>query len=79
MAKGRATAGGSRRAAHAHHGLPADYAALKDVTSSSRAMFEDRKVKADVIKKVQAVIGDKVTFGSNTSTLPITIRWLRRG
>ena len=36
------------------------------------AVFEDRKVKAETIKKAQAVIGDKTVFASNTSTLPIT-------
>ncbi len=36
------------------------------------AVFEDRKVKAETIKKAQAVIGDKTIFASNTSTLPIT-------
>ena len=36
------------------------------------AVFEDRKVKAETIKKAQAVIGDKAIFASNTSTLPIT-------
>jgi 3-hydroxyacyl-CoA dehydrogenase/enoyl-CoA hydratase/3-hydroxybutyryl-CoA epimerase len=35
-------------------------------------VYEDRKVKSDVIAKIQAVIGDKAIFGSNTSTLPIT-------
>ena len=35
-------------------------------------MFEDRKVKAEVIAKIQAVIGDNAIFASNTSTLPIT-------
>ena len=36
-------------------------------------MFEDRKVKAEAIAKAQAVIGEGVMFGSNTSTLPITL------
>jgi len=36
------------------------------------AVFEDRKVKAETIKKAQDVIGDKTIFASNTSTLPIT-------
>jgi 3-hydroxyacyl-CoA dehydrogenase/enoyl-CoA hydratase/3-hydroxybutyryl-CoA epimerase len=36
------------------------------------AVFEDRKVKAEATAKAQAVVGDKVVFGSNTSTLPIT-------
>jgi 3-hydroxyacyl-CoA dehydrogenase/enoyl-CoA hydratase/3-hydroxybutyryl-CoA epimerase len=35
-------------------------------------VFEDRKVKSDVIAKIQAVIGDKTVFASNTSTLPIS-------
>ena len=50
----------------------ADYGALKDCDLVIEAVFEDRKVKADVIAKVQAVIGDKAIFASNTSTLPIT-------
>ncbi|MCW5689752.1 MAG: enoyl-CoA hydratase/isomerase family protein [Pseudolabrys sp.] len=50
----------------------ADYAALKDCDLIVEAVFEDRKVKADVIKKIQAVIRDDATFASNTSTLPIT-------
>lgn len=49
-----------------------DYAALKDCDLVIEAVFEDRKVKAEAIAKAQAVIGDKVIFGSNTSTLPIT-------
>jgi 3-hydroxyacyl-CoA dehydrogenase/enoyl-CoA hydratase/3-hydroxybutyryl-CoA epimerase len=49
-----------------------DYAALKDCDLIIEAVFEDRKIKADVIAKVQAVIGDKAIFASNTSTLPIT-------
>ncbi|KQY98263.1 3-hydroxyacyl-CoA dehydrogenase [Pseudolabrys sp. Root1462] len=50
----------------------ADYAALKDCDLVVEAVFEDRKVKADVIKKIAAVIRDDATFASNTSTLPIT-------
>jgi 3-hydroxyacyl-CoA dehydrogenase/enoyl-CoA hydratase/3-hydroxybutyryl-CoA epimerase len=50
----------------------ADYGALKDCDLIIEAVFEDRKIKADVIAKVQAVIGDKTIFASNTSTLPIT-------
>jgi len=50
----------------------ADYAALKDCDLVVEAVFEDRKVKSDVIAKIQAVIGDKAILGSNTSTLPIT-------
>ena len=50
----------------------ADYGALKDCDLVIEAVFEDRKVKSDVIAKVQAAIGDNVIFASNTSTLPIT-------
>jgi 3-hydroxyacyl-CoA dehydrogenase/enoyl-CoA hydratase/3-hydroxybutyryl-CoA epimerase len=49
-----------------------DYNALKDVDLIVEAVFEDRQVKADVIQKVEAVIGKDVIFASNTSTLPIT-------
>jgi len=50
----------------------ADYGALKDCDLVIEAVFEDRKVKAEVIGKIQAVIGDNIIFASNTSTLPIT-------
>ena len=50
----------------------ADYDDLKDVDLIIEAVFEDPDVKADVIKKTEAVIGDDVIFASNTSTLPIT-------
>src|SRR5215831_2430924 len=36
----------------------ADYATLKDCDLVIEAVFEDRKVKSDVIAKIQAVIGD---------------------
>ena len=49
-----------------------DYAALKDCDLVIEAVFEDRKVKADVVAKIQAVIGEGATLASNTSTLPIT-------
>ena len=50
----------------------ADYAELKDCDLVIEAVFEDRKVKSEVIAKIQAVIGEKVIFASNTSTLPIS-------
>ena len=49
-----------------------DYALLKDVDLIIEAVFEDPDVKADVIKKTEAVIGQDIIFASNTSTLPIT-------
>jgi 3-hydroxyacyl-CoA dehydrogenase / enoyl-CoA hydratase / 3-hydroxybutyryl-CoA epimerase len=50
----------------------ADYDSLKDCDLVIEAVFEDRKVKSEVIAKIRAVIGDNVILGSNTSTLPIT-------
>lgn len=35
-------------------------------------MFEDTAIKADVVKKAEAVLGADAVFASNTSTLPIT-------
>jgi 3-hydroxyacyl-CoA dehydrogenase/enoyl-CoA hydratase/3-hydroxybutyryl-CoA epimerase len=50
----------------------ADYSALKDCDLVVEAVFEDPRVKADVIAQVEAVIGPDCIFASNTSTLPIT-------
>jgi 3-hydroxyacyl-CoA dehydrogenase / enoyl-CoA hydratase / 3-hydroxybutyryl-CoA epimerase len=50
----------------------ADYADLKDCDLVVEAVFEDPKVKAEVIGKVEAAIRDDCIFGSNTSTLPIS-------
>jgi 3-hydroxyacyl-CoA dehydrogenase / enoyl-CoA hydratase / 3-hydroxybutyryl-CoA epimerase len=50
----------------------ADYKDIEGADLVIEAVFEDRKVKADVIAKAEAVLGDKAVFGSNTSTLPIT-------
>jgi 3-hydroxyacyl-CoA dehydrogenase / enoyl-CoA hydratase / 3-hydroxybutyryl-CoA epimerase len=49
-----------------------DFAALADADYVIEAVFEDRAIKADVTKRVEAVIRPGVVFGSNTSTLPIT-------
>lgn len=48
-----------------------NYDDLKDVDLIIEAVFERPDVKADVIKKTEAVIRENVVFGSNTSTLPI--------
>ena len=48
-----------------------DYNMLKDVDLIIEAVFERPDVKADVIKKTEAVIGKDIVFASNTSTLPI--------
>ena len=68
--KGR-MAGAARDAVVARVTATADYAALAGCDLVVEAVFEDRKVKADVTAKAQAVVPD-VAFGSNTSTLPIT-------
>ncbi len=49
-----------------------DYADLKGCEMVIEAVFEDRKIKADVTKKTEAVIAKDAVFASNTSTLPIT-------
>jgi 3-hydroxyacyl-CoA dehydrogenase/enoyl-CoA hydratase/3-hydroxybutyryl-CoA epimerase len=50
----------------------ADYADLEGCDLVVEAVFEKREIKADVTRKTEAVIPETATFGSNTSTLPIT-------
>ncbi|WP_336963444.1 3-hydroxyacyl-CoA dehydrogenase NAD-binding domain-containing protein [Sphingobium aquiterrae] len=50
-----------------------DFALLKDCDFVIEAVFEDVGIKAEVTKKVEAVLGADTIFGSNTSTLPITM------
>ena len=50
----------------------ADYAALRDCDLVIEAVFEDRKVKEEVIGADRNAAGDRTILGSNTSTLPIT-------
>ena len=69
--RGRATSA-DRDALLAHITATPDYAALKDCDLIIEAVFEDRKVKEEVIANAQAAIGEQTIFGSNTSTLPIT-------
>jgi 3-hydroxyacyl-CoA dehydrogenase / enoyl-CoA hydratase / 3-hydroxybutyryl-CoA epimerase len=49
-----------------------DYADLAGCDFVIEAVFEDMAIKAETTKKVQAVLGPDVIYGSNTSTLPIT-------
>ena len=49
-----------------------DYADLAPCDLVIEAVFEDPKVKDEVIRKVEAVIRPDCIFASNTSTLPIT-------
>ncbi|MCP8940007.1 3-hydroxyacyl-CoA dehydrogenase NAD-binding domain-containing protein [Alsobacter sp. SYSU M60028] len=50
----------------------ADYAALAGCDLVIEAVFEDPKVKAETIARVEAAIGPEAVLASNTSTLPIT-------
>ncbi|MBK7767780.1 MAG: enoyl-CoA hydratase/isomerase family protein [Sulfuritalea sp.] len=50
----------------------ASYADLAACELVIEAVFEDRKIKADVTKQAEAVIGADAIVASNTSTLPIT-------
>jgi 3-hydroxyacyl-CoA dehydrogenase/enoyl-CoA hydratase/3-hydroxybutyryl-CoA epimerase len=69
--KGRAKAA-DREALLARITATPDYAALADCDLVVEAVFEDRKVKAEVMAKAQQYIGADMVFASNTSTLPIT-------
>jgi 3-hydroxyacyl-CoA dehydrogenase/enoyl-CoA hydratase/3-hydroxybutyryl-CoA epimerase len=76
VSKGRATAA-DRDALLARITATPDYGALRDCDLVIEAVFEDRAVKSETYAKAQAAMdnaamGDKVIFGSNTSTLPIT-------
>jgi 3-hydroxyacyl-CoA dehydrogenase/enoyl-CoA hydratase/3-hydroxybutyryl-CoA epimerase len=49
-----------------------DYGALAECDLVIEAVFEDPKVKDEVIRKVEAAIRPDCIFASNTSTLPIS-------
>ena len=49
-----------------------DLEALKGCDLIVEAVFEDIGVKAEMTKKVEAIVGDDCVFATNTSTLPIT-------
>ncbi len=49
-----------------------DYAQLSDAQLIVEAVFEDRGIKADVTKKLEAVLPKDAVIASNTSALPIT-------
>ena len=49
-----------------------DLEALKGCDLIIEAVFEDVGVKAEMTKKVEAIVGEDCIFATNTSTLPIT-------
>lgn len=49
-----------------------DLEALKGCDLIVEAVFEDIGVKAEMTKKVEAIVGEDCIFATNTSTLPIT-------
>ena len=69
--KGRAKTA-DREALLARIRTSADYGDLADCDLVVEAVFEDPKVKADVIAAVEAKTGADCVFASNTSTLPIS-------
>ena len=50
-----------------------DYSLLKDCDLIIEAVFEDEKLKSDIIKKLKKNINDNVILSSNTSSIPISI------
>src|SRR5580658_9806831 len=71
VSRGRATAA-DRDAVLARIKPTADFVELKDCDLVIEAVFEDRKVKEEVISRAQNVLGEQAIFASNTSTLPIS-------
>jgi 3-hydroxyacyl-CoA dehydrogenase/enoyl-CoA hydratase/3-hydroxybutyryl-CoA epimerase len=49
-----------------------DYSLLKDVDLVVEAVFENSDLKAEITKKAEEHLPKDATFGSNTSTIPIT-------
>lgn len=69
--RGRETAEG-KQALLAKIRTTADVNDLAGCDLVIEAVFEDRKIKADMTRTTEAVLGAEAIFASNTSTLPIT-------
>ncbi|MYZ49616.1 3-hydroxyacyl-CoA dehydrogenase NAD-binding domain-containing protein [Propylenella binzhouense] len=69
--RGRATAS-EKDATLARIAASADYADLAGCDLVVEAVFEDRAVKAEVMRQAAPHLGAGTVFASNTSTLPIT-------
>ena len=52
--------------------VSADFMDLASVDLVVEAVFEDRRIKEDVMRRAEAVIGASAPLATNTSTLPIT-------
>ncbi len=71
VGRGRLTADAAKAAlARVHTG--ADFVALADADLVVEAVFEDRAIKEDVIRRAGPAMAKDAVLGSNTSTLPIT-------
>ena len=50
-----------------------DFSLVKDCDLIIEAVFEDEKLKSDIIKKFKKIMNDSIILSSNTSSIPISI------
>ena len=63
---------GKREQILARIATASDYAALAGCGLAIEAVFEDRKIKAEVLRRLRAALGPEAIIASNTSALPIS-------